>query len=248
MAPNRRAGFTLIEALLALIIFGTIMGAISLSLSTGLRAHAQAQGYRRSSASIREVLDQLTVDIQAAYGSRYNPASLFVAGQTPTGTTAQSYVPPNSLITLTTLTQRVQGSGLPGDPAGANGSPSHSASANSSTANDSGIPQWDCNLVTYSFDPSSGTLSRSTTPVPALQDITPPSTTDITGVLSHDVISLTLQFWDPQQQQWRPAWDYEQANQVAMTDGASTTAGAGAPATAASGSAGASTSQSAPTP
>src|SRR5579862_9803056 len=126
MAPNRRAGFTLIEALLALIIFGTIMGAISLSLSTGLRADAQAQGYRRAAASIREVLDQLTVDIQAAYGSRYNPASLLVAGQSPTGTIAQSSVPPSSLITLTTLTQRLQGSGLPGDPAGGAGSGSQS--------------------------------------------------------------------------------------------------------------------------
>jgi type II secretory pathway pseudopilin PulG len=205
--------------LIALIILGIIMMAISMSLSTGLRAQAQATGYRNASGAVREALDQLTTDIEAAYASRYNTASLFVAGQSPTGSVAQTAVPANSLLTLTTLTQRIQGSGLPGDPGGSSGASPGGSTGPSSTS--SAMPQWDCNVVTYSLDTTSGTLSRSTTAVPALQDLTPPSTTDMSGILSHDVISLTLQYWDPQQQQWRSSWDYEQVNQTAMTDGAS---------------------------
>jgi Tfp pilus assembly protein PilV len=229
------------EALIAMIILGIILMAISMSLSTGLRAQAQAIGYRRAAGSVREALDQLTVDIQGAYASRYDPNSLFVAGQTPTGTTAQTAVPPNSLITLTTLTQRLEGSGLPGDPAGGSGTTGGS-SGNSSQANATGTPQWDCNLVTYSFDQSSGTLSRSVTAVPYLQNITPPDPTNPALVLSHDVISLTLQYWDPQQQQWRQSWDYEQPNQQAMTDGASAAGAAGTGATGSTGGSGANSS------
>src|SRR5262245_18590019 len=73
-------GFTLMEALVALIIFGIITSAVSLSLSAAMNAHRISTERQEETGSVRALFGALTRDIQAAIASPNDPNSVFMAG------------------------------------------------------------------------------------------------------------------------------------------------------------------------
>src|SRR5262249_46568601 len=139
-----------------------------------------------------------------------NPASVFISGSGQgsglgLGGAAQS----NSLLTLTTLSQRIQADDLT-DP-NQSGTP----------AMQPPLPQSGCAVVRYDLDPQSGMLTRIASSVPNLQTLMQ-MTPGPDDLLAPDVVNLKLSFWDPNQSAWRDDWDFEQqqqAQQQAQTPG-----------------------------
>ena len=83
-------GFTLLEALVALVIFGVLTLSLSLALTTALHAQVYAQQRQQEEGTVRAIFGSLSRDVQAAYVSLSNPAAIFIAG----GGQSQSTIPP----------------------------------------------------------------------------------------------------------------------------------------------------------
>lgn len=200
----RTRGFSLLEALLALVILTLITFAISLALSAMFQAQKSVQRREDESSTVRAVFGFLTRDLSAAFISSKNPISVFVGNGSVGGAAGQRSS--SSLLTLTTLSHRIEME---------SGSQAGGTLLNANNANSDGaaLPQADFMLVRYDHDPSSGMLYRTTSMVPnleALQQATPTPQ----SLLADRVIGLTLRFWDAEQRTWRPEWDYEQQNQA----------------------------------
>jgi len=210
---RRRSGFTLLEALIALVMFTIITFALSLALSTAVRSHDAAQKREHDASTVRSVFSIISRDIQGAFISKRNPASVFIANNGGSGSSS-SAATTGSLLTITTLSYRVQ----PGDFA----DPLLSPDGNTQSVDPAGVtPQADFALVRYDLDTTSGTLTRSVVPVPNLDLNKEPSGTP-DSILSDRVTSLTLRFYDPAQKTWRNDWDYQQTNQGTSTEAAGT--------------------------
>jgi prepilin-type N-terminal cleavage/methylation domain-containing protein len=198
-------GFTLIEAVIALVIFGIISVTLAMSLAIALRAQSAATERQQENGAVRVIFDALTRDVSCAYGSLNNPASLFVSSGGQSGGAASSGA---NLLTLTTLTHRIQL-----DPSGTTGSPAVGLGASLGVQGASAPPQSDCALVSYNLDTTTGTLTRMESPIPNLQAAAAPSTSPA-NILADRVLALDLQFWDTNAQSWRSDWDFEQQNQA----------------------------------
>lgn len=235
-------GFTLLEAMVALIMFGVITTALSLALSSALRSQADAQYHQAQSGAVRAVFDMLTRDIQSAYPSIYDPNSVFVVGggQSGNGVNTSIGSVPSGLLLLSTLSQSIQTS----DP---NLNPAAAALSNSGSNTPSAdSPQSECALVRYDLDTQSGTLSRTVVDVPSLADMPSGPVNQPQSMLAQNVVSLTFNCWDPNQQTWRNEWDYEQQLQSALNgSGASGQSGTTTQTSATNGQANATTNSSA---
>ncbi len=232
-------GFTLLEVLVALVIFGILTVALSNAMSTALRARMLAEARQDDSATVRAIFGILGRDLQSAYASVYDPNSLFVAGGATSGNTSSSGAS-GSLLTMASLSHRLNTTDPNVDPSvdTANGARPGSVSNSQNGSNDP--PQSPVSLIRYDFDPQSGVLSRVAQSVPSLQNLQQ-ATPGPDDVVASNIISLQLQYWDPTQQNWRDAWDYEQPNlppsataatTLALplsTDTTTTAGGAGAP-------------------
>ena len=228
---GRSRGFTLIEALVALVIFGIITAALSMALSTALSAQVRIAAYRRQDAEVRSVFRYLSRDFAAAYASPNDPNSMFIAGTSPQAQQNQSYDP--GLVTLETMDARIPNSDPSIDPAlqqGASGPGSGQfASGVSGSAGQSGNvqPSWDCALVRYSLD-AQGALRRSSVAVPSVQTLQqaasesgqqptsgiPAGIMQSNVAIAHNVKQVEFEFYDPTQQTWRSEWDFEQPQYV----------------------------------
>lgn len=213
-----RSGFTLLEAMLALVIFGVITFALSLSIAASLQAQQVSERRHEESATIRAVFGSLTRDIQAAFPSLNSPVSLFLSGNTR-GSASNSSVPVNAQLALTTLSNRIQAPTLEmqQNMSGAN-------NVNPALQGTSALPQADCVLVRYDLNPQDGTLSRTVSPVPNLQGIVQPVNGPDT-VLAQNIVDFQLRFWDIEQRNWRTDWDFEQQNQAQNPQGQSGSTG-----------------------
>lgn len=204
---SRGKGFTLIEALVALIIFGILTAALGVALSTSLRAEVALEGSRGEEATARAVFHFLEQDIQAAYPAPNSPTSLFVASGAPS--TVQ--LPP-SLLYFSAYVGRIQTQDPNIDPALALNS-NVQQNLSSSVNGNSWLPQWDCALIRYWLDANTGELHRTVVNVPNLQLFTQTNTANPEqDVIASKVVSMQLHFWDPNQQTWRDSWDFEQPN------------------------------------
>src|SRR5581483_410100 len=103
-------GFTLVEALIALVIFGLITFALSMSISVALRAQTVSTERQQDTGEVRAIFGQLNRDLNAASGSLNNPASAFIAGGSQGGRNATG----SGLLTLTTLSHRIEADDLAG--------------------------------------------------------------------------------------------------------------------------------------
>ncbi len=218
-SPGRHA-FTLLEALIALVIFGIIMFAISNTLSTTLYAQTNLQTRQEEAGAVRAVFSSLQRDLSSAYASGNNTNTVFIAtGGQGNSSSGGSSSASGSLITLTTLANRIQMDDPSVDTSGMGSSTSVSAT--------SGVPQSDTALVRYDLDPQTNRLTRHSTSVPSLSALTQ-SQPGEQDVLAENVRSLTLRFWDSSQNNWRTDWDYEtQAPAPSTTSASSAGASAG---------------------
>ncbi len=205
-------GFTLIEVLVALVIFGIITVALSFTFETALKTQEANIRRLEEAGAVRSVFDYMTRDIQQSYASSTNPAAVFIAG----GGQSSSQSGSNGLLTLMT-----RGNRLVSDMPASSGTSSGPVSGSGAAA----VPQSETAMVRYDFDPQARTLSRTLVGVPSLQALQQANTTD-DRVISRLVNDISLRFWDPTNQTWRTDWDYEQQNQQAATAGAAGTTGA----------------------
>ena len=212
-------GFTLLEALIALVIFGIIMFAISNMLSTTLYAQTSVQRQQEESGAVRAVFSSLQRDLSAAYASGNNTNTVFIAGGGQSSSSGGgSRSASSSLITLTTLAHRIQIDDLTGDSSG--------SSSNRGASAASGIPQSDTALVRYDLDPQTNRLTRHSISVPSLSALIQ-AQPGIQDVLADNVRSLTLRFWDSTQNTWRTDWDYETQAPTPSATGAAANSGSG---------------------
>lgn len=204
---NRSAkGFTLLEVLVALIIFGIITLALSNAMYVAMHAHVVAEQRQADTETMRGVFATLGRDLQSAYSSMYDPNALFVAGSGSGGSSSS-----NALLSFGTMTQRVITTDINVDPS-INPSQSGGGSGNISSQNGSADPpQQPVALVRYDLDTQTGTLTRYAQAVPNVQTLQQ-ATPGQQNVVASNIISLQLQFWDPNKQTWRTDWDYEQPN------------------------------------
>jgi prepilin-type N-terminal cleavage/methylation domain-containing protein len=227
----KRRAFTLIEVLVALVIFGVITVALSFTFDTALTTQEANTRRLEELGAVRSVFDYMGRDIQQAYASPNFTASSFIASGSQSG--------PQSASSGGLLTLMTRGNRLVSDaPTTAGTAPAGPAAATSTTD-----PQSETALVRYDFDPQARTLSRTVVPVPNLQQLqqaVPSGDTVISGLID----DISLRFWDTTALTWRSDWDYEQQNQqaAAATGAGGTTAGVSAT----SGGAGASASVSTP--
>ena len=238
--PNRRGhtmgrhtGFTLLEAIVAIVMFTFIILAVSQAFSVSVQATTRSQRRQEEDGTVRAVFDVITRDILAAYASAQSPASVFTAGSgSSSGGSASS-----DLLTFSALSNRLQTPEI--DTQAADGSQSGAQNGAQGTSQ----PQSDMALVKYSFDTAAGKLYRIVSPVPSSQSLSASPTPD--QAIADRIESIQLSFWDSTQQNWRPNWDYAQQNQVGVVLVGSAGSGAASSATGSSStSSGASGAQS----
>ncbi len=221
-ARCRTSGFTLLEALVALIIFGIIMAAMSNAMSGALRARAVAEQRQEDSATARAVFATLGRDLISAYGSNYDPNSVFMTGNGSGTSGSAGGASGAPLLTFASMVQRVVTSDPNVDP-NSSISPSGGApmSLGSSSSGSNDPPQNTVALIRYDLDRQSGSLTRIVQAIPNLQLIQQASPAPQNVVATH-VVDLQIQFWDPNQQTWRGDWDFEQQNLPAPDTAAQT--------------------------
>lgn len=205
-AKRSAKGFTLLEVLVSLIIFGIIMLALSNAMYAALHARVLAEQRQADSETMRGVFATLGRDLQSAYCSMYDPNALFVAGSGSEGTSSTS----NTLLTLGTMTQRVITTDTNIDPS-IDSSQTGGRMGGSSSQNGTDPPQQPVALVRYDLDSQTGTLTRYAQAVPNIQTLQQ-ATPGQQNVVASNIISLQLQFWDPNKQTWRSDWNFEQTN------------------------------------
>jgi prepilin-type N-terminal cleavage/methylation domain-containing protein len=221
----RASGFTLVEVLVSMIIFGIISLSLAMALSSALRAQATLQVHQDQAGAVRAVFDRITRDIEAAYGSQNNVNAVFIAGGSGSNGFAGGA---SGLLTFSGLFHRIQADDL--IYAAASNSGQQSSATSSAQSGAQAVQQSDFGLVRYDLDQQAGTLKRTVIAVPSDQAIqTPPvNNSQQTGgtIIATHVISVTIRCWDGVQQTWRTDWDYEQqtiANAAAQSSTSGTT-------------------------
>src|SRR5258708_5508584 len=186
---RKRRGYTLIEVLIAMVIFAVITAATSFAVTVALKSQ---QGIRLRTDELQEarsVLNVLTRDLRAAYASAGNQNTLFLAGGNESGT----------LLTFSTLSHKIN------DPS-RNSSTGQTGQTGQPDQTQTAQPQSDIGIVQYSFDPQTGQLSRLETAVPN-PDTLPQAGGPETGLSKH-VRSVSFQFLVDPSTGFRQDWNY----------------------------------------
>lgn len=95
--PTSARAYTLIEMLVALVIFALITSATGLAISVGLRGRQAIQQKTDQAAEVRSLVDIFTRDLQSAYAVTRNPITMFLASGSGSG----------DLLTFSTLAHRI---------------------------------------------------------------------------------------------------------------------------------------------
>ncbi|MDE2126406.1 MAG: prepilin-type N-terminal cleavage/methylation domain-containing protein [Armatimonadetes bacterium] len=216
MVRAARSGFTLLEAIVAMVMMAVIMTALALAMSVALQAQERSSHDLTDSGSVRAAFNTLTQDFHGATASN-SGVSVFVAGGQGGGSSAAAAF--GNLVTLTTDSNIVAAPDLTMSA----GSINPQQMQNSAT-----MPQTDALVVRYDFDQSRQELIRTVSPVPDLADVETPDTS-AQGILCQHVLNISIQYWDLNQLTWRSTWDYEGSlgsDFTATSTGTSTGAGA----------------------
>jgi len=196
----RSSGFTLAEALVAMTMLTIITAATTLAISASLRTREILRSHADLETEGRTALRLLSRDFRSAYASTYNPNTFFVAQGNDTGI----------LVQFTTLAHRITVTPIAPDTA-PSGTPIT-------------LPQSGIALVSYSFDPDAGTLSRCETSIPNPDTLPDPS--DPTTVIARHILEVSINYLDANGN-LRPYWNF--TNQQASAQAGAT--GAAAPTT-----------------
>jgi prepilin-type N-terminal cleavage/methylation domain-containing protein len=197
---KKSLGYTLIEVLVAMIIFAIIASATGFAVSMALKSQHGIRLRTDELQEARTVLNVITRDLRSAYASAGNQNTLFLAGGNESGT----------LLTFTTLAHRIV------DP--------NRGNATTQTDQVQANPQSDIAIVQYSFAPETGTLSRLESAIPNPDTLVQSDRPD--SVLSRHVRTVTFQFLVDPTTGFRQEWNYitPQPSQTGTQTGA---AGAG---------------------
>ncbi len=207
---KRQSGFTLIETLVALVIFGIISVAISFSLSTALKTQEVNNRRQEELGTVRSIFASLTRDIQSASVSANNLSGIFMSSSAG-GSAGKN--DPRALLTLSTRSQVLQ------DSSDASGSSSSGGSFGVQSSQGVSVsPQSDLAMVRYEFDPQAHTLKRTASAVPNIQSLQSDASS---GVIGTGIVSISLRFWDAENSSYRSDWDYEQKNQATASNSSS---------------------------
>ncbi len=197
-----RKGFTLLEVIVALTMFGVIMAATTFAVSAVLQASTRSQQRLEASTDVRGVMSFLTHDIQSAFASNSNPASVFIANGGESGGDLGNM----GVLTLSTSLHRIDAPGL-GEMGQGNSQPQPSKNQAMTPA------QSDVEMVRYDFDPQTKIVARQHINVPNLMLLAQKTTLPET-IIARNVLDFRLRFWDANNRTWRPNWDYQQKNQA----------------------------------
>jgi prepilin-type N-terminal cleavage/methylation domain-containing protein len=110
VVTRSKRGFTLLEALVALVLAGIVTAGVAMALRTGLDASERLHERTDAHQEARTVLDLLSADLTAAFLSGANPAETLFVGE-PTATAGD-----RPFLSLTTLNYRRAHSETPGEP------------------------------------------------------------------------------------------------------------------------------------
>lgn len=185
-----RAGFTLAEALVAMTMLTIITAATTFALSASLRSREVLTRNSDLENEGRTALRLLARDLRSAYASTYNPNTFFVAQGTDAGT----------LMQFTTLARHIAASPASVDTLQQTAAPP--------------VPQSGIALVSYSFDPDAGTLSRCETSIPnpdTLPDASDPST-----IIARHILEVSINFLDANGN-LRPYWNFTNQQAAAQS-------------------------------
>lgn len=99
--PRHRHGFTLLEAIIALMLTAVVVAGVSLALRTGLEASDRIRERSDAHAEARAALEVITTDLRAAYLSGVNLEETYFTGKQPNAVSTG-----NSFLRFTTLSYR----------------------------------------------------------------------------------------------------------------------------------------------
>lgn len=184
LVANKQRGFTLIEVIVALTMFGVIMTAVTFAVSAVLQASQRSQQRLNASTDARGLLSFLGHDLQAAFASTQNPSSIFIGNG---GDGANSSIGNMGVLTLATSLHRIDAPEL--DDTG-------SSTAQPASPNGQGMspPQSDVEMIRYDFDPETKVVSRQHSGVPNLRLLAQQTSLPET-VIARNVLEFRLRFW-----------------------------------------------------
>lgn len=169
IASVASTGYTLVEMLVALVMFAMISVATAFLMSGALRGNAMLTERTREAQEARALLNVISRDLRSAFAVTGSPATYFVATGADSGPVLQ----------FTTLASRLM--------------PDLAVMAGLSNA-DSVLPQSDILQVTYDYDPSTHVLSRLTSALTGLDTLPEPGQPEY--ILSRRVALITFTFVD----------------------------------------------------
>lgn len=178
---SRARGYTLIEMLVALIIFALISVATGFMMSSALRGQAQLAARTSEAQEVRALMALLTRDLRSAYVVTGSPSTYFVASGADSG----------PMLQFTTLAPR-----LMQDP----------YALLQTYDEQEQRPQSGVIQVTYDYDPATQVLSRMTTSLPSVDAIPEAGAPD--WIISRRVALLSFSFVDADGNV-RTEWNYQ---------------------------------------
>ncbi len=165
---RRRQAYTLIEMLIAMIMFTLIMVATGFMMTTALRGQDRLGKQSAEAQEVRAILSALTRDLRSAYHIMGSPSTYLVASGADSG----------PILQFTTLTPRI---GLDA-----------TATTSGSYGDEGAYPRSNILQVTYDYNPETHVLSRLATEVPDSDNL-PPAETPNT-IVSRRVSYITLRY------------------------------------------------------
>jgi prepilin-type N-terminal cleavage/methylation domain-containing protein len=176
-------GYTLVEMLIAVIMFALITVATGFMMSGGMRGQQQIREKASDAQEARALLSTITRDLRSLFAVTGSPATYFVASGADSG----------PILQFTTLASRI----IP-DPV--------VDSYLGTTGSESLVPQSDNMQVTYDYDPSTHVLSRLVSRLPGVETL--PEVGGPEWILSRRVGYITFTFYDADGNT-RTEWNYQ---------------------------------------
>ncbi len=181
--PTRAGGYTLLEMMIAVIMFALITVATTFMLTAGLRGQQQIGAKATEAQEARALLGVITRDLRSMLVVSGSPSTYFVASGADTGPVLQ----------FTTLASRLMPDLL------VEGSSTDASSENLA-------PQSDLLQVTYDYDPSTHVLSRLVSRLPGVETL--PAAGGPEWIISRRVAYIAFTFYDASGNT-RTEWNYQ---------------------------------------